>query len=714
MSNDNRRARALTGLAFAAMAALPALAAADEVIAVTSDDTLVRFDTASPGTILNTVQITGLNGHVLAIDVRPQNGELFVLTDTNRVYRLDAPTGAAVQVGTGTFTPALTGTDVGMDFNPSTDRIRVVTDQNANFRLDPTTGKVVDADLSTGGTQLDTNLTFAPTDANAGADPNVVGLAFTGASGASTTTAFGIDSNLDVLVRLGDLDGGDTTRSAGVLYTVGSLGVDTTGMVGFDVSRTVPGVAFAVLTLNGETTSKLYRIDLATGAATLIAPLGETRTIRAMAIGPATPISTGGSTSLGLVGLTQGGEIVKFSTTTPATITTRVAVTGLAVGDTLVAIDSRVSRHELFALSNTGHLYRVNVDTGVATLVRQDPLEVALVGTSFGFDVDPQNDVLRVVSDTGLNLRVDPDTGAVLDADLGTAGVQGDTNLAFAPTDVNVGQSAHVVAIAYDRNDAGNQTTLYGIDSNADALVRIGSAAGTPELPGTGLVHTIGSLGVDTTDVASFEIANNDTAIAALTGVGGTTSLYRIDLSTGAATLVGPIGTGEVLTGLTVSPQVTSAGTFAITRLQMKFDFRRTGRDSMTVQGNLPVDLPLSGATVAFDVGGFQQTFTLNAKGTARDKEGTRSSNDDDRFVRIGKVKNGVLKFKATFHREDLQTPLADEGLVGTEELEHVTKNVVVTVTVNGTVYTTTVNLDFSARPGRNGIAHSVGVATQQ
>ena len=41
----------------------------------------------------------------------------------------------------------------------------------------------------------------------------------------------------------------------------------------------------------------------------------------------------------------------------------------------------------------------------------------ALSGTAFGFDFNPTVDRIRVVSDTGQNLRLNPDTGAVAAVD---------------------------------------------------------------------------------------------------------------------------------------------------------------------------------------------------------------------------------------------------------------------------------------------------------
>ena len=92
----------------------------------------------------------------------------------------------------------------------------------------------------------------------------------------------------------------------------------------------------------------------------------------------------------------------------------------------------------------------------------------------------------------------------------------------------------------------------------------------------SGLAVTLGGSPLDFTDVSGFDIpagvsvtTTNAPAsgfgYAALT-VGGTTSLYRIDLATGAATNLGAIGAGAVaLAGLALgdapsAPVITSNG----------------------------------------------------------------------------------------------------------------------------------------------------------
>src|SRR5262249_49922184 len=70
---------------------------------------------ASPGTVPAPITITGLQSgeSILAIDYRPVNGQLYGLGSTSRLYTINVATGAATQVGSGTFAVPLSGTAFG-------------------------------------------------------------------------------------------------------------------------------------------------------------------------------------------------------------------------------------------------------------------------------------------------------------------------------------------------------------------------------------------------------------------------------------------------------------------------------------------------------------------------------------------------------------------------------------------------------------------------
>ena len=246
--------------------------------------------------------------------------------------------------------------------------------------------------------------------------------------------------------------------------------------------------------------------------------------------------------------LTASQKLINFSNLSPGTITRTLTITGLPAGETLVGIDFRPRTGQLFAVSSASRVYTLNTTTGVATAVGTAAFTPALTGTASGIDFNPVPDRIRVVTDTDQNLRLNPDTG-------GMAGV--DTTLAFATGDPNQAANPNLVGAAYTNNVAGTTiTTLYGIDSNLDILVRQGSVTGAPTSPNTGLLTTIGALGVNTNDQVGFDIADfNDYALASLTTAAATQSqLYTINLTTGAATSIGAIGGGEVIRGLAIAP----------------------------------------------------------------------------------------------------------------------------------------------------------------
>ena len=257
------------------------------------------------------------------------------------------------------------------------------------------------------------------------------------------------------------------------------------------------------------------------------------------------------------VAVTQSNKLIKFNAGQPGRILSSKPITGLQPGEQVLGIDYRVSKDTLFALGNSGRLYTLNEDTAQATVVGT-PFAVALEGSEFGFDFNPTVDRIRVVSQTGQNLRLHPDTGAVVDSNADMAGLQTDGKLAFAATDANAGKSPAVVAAAYSYNKANPRiTTNYALDASTGTLVTQGSREGvTPAVsPNTGQLLTVGSLKMPF-DTAAFDIqALSDVAFASLNTRGGGASRWvTIDLQTGAARSLGTIGGGEPVRAIALEP----------------------------------------------------------------------------------------------------------------------------------------------------------------
>lgn len=276
-------------------------------------------------------------------------------------------------------------------------------------------------------------------------------------------------------------------------------------------------------------------------------------TLRLIAGGWAFALSTA-SSALTIYGITGPNNLITFDSATPGTVNAPLAITGLAAGDAIVGIDFRPADGGLFGLGSGSRIYSINQTTGMATQVGMNGA-FALNGSSFGFDFNPVPDRIRVTSNADQNLRLNPNSGALAATD---------STLAFAATDANAGANPNIVGSAYTNSFLPSPRTpppgtlLYGIDSLLDILV-------TQDPPNNGTLNTIGALGVNTSDQVGFDIfAIGNLGFASLTDeISGFSSLYSIDLGSGAATLIGGIGNGLSIRGIAVS-QVPEPGSIAI------------------------------------------------------------------------------------------------------------------------------------------------------
>ena len=233
-----------------------------------------------------------------------------------------------------------------------------------------------------------------------------------------------------------------------------------------------------------------------------------------------------------IIGLTTTNALVSFDSATPMMASSAVAISGLVgVGESIVGIDTRATDNQLYGLGSLGNLYTLNATTGAATFLSMlvpDPTDLTnpytgLNGFSFGIDFNPVPDRLRITSNAGQNLRVNVATGGTI--------TDGDLN----------GGATFITGSAYTNNDTdpSTGTMLYGISSQSDILY-------SQNPPNAGTLTTIGALGVDTSAAVGFDISGvTGKAFASLTnGDTAKSSLYSIDLATGAATLSGAFGIG--------------------------------------------------------------------------------------------------------------------------------------------------------------------------
>lgn len=253
----------------AASAALVITAAvsaqAAEVAALMGDNTIAIVDTAQKK-VVKTWSISGVNGKVLGVDVRPADGQLYALAADGGVYTVDTKTGkATMKSKLETMLPA--GVMATVDFNPAADRLRVMGNDGTSLRVNVDDGKTI----------KDGSHKFAEADMHKGEKPNVVAGAYSNSfKGTKETTLYNIDGTIGALLR-------QVPPNDGVLNAIGKLGVKADN-VAFDIWSDGQGKNEAWLMV-GDT---LYSVDLTTGKATMAAKIaGAKGMVRDIAILPA-------------------------------------------------------------------------------------------------------------------------------------------------------------------------------------------------------------------------------------------------------------------------------------------------------------------------------------------------------------------------------------------------------------------------------------------
>ncbi len=260
--------------------------------------------------------------------------------------------------------------------------------------------------------------------------------------------------------------------------------------------------------------------------------------------------------------VTEGGKLISFNAGQPQKVASVGAVTGLEGNENLVGIDFRVARGILYGLGSTGRLYTIDTRTAAAKPVGAGvPIAMPLSGTEFGFDFNPIVDRIRVVSNTGQNFRIHPDTGAMVDGNPNEDGIQPDGAIAWAPGDPDTenmtGKKPRLAAAAYTYNKQDAKiTTNYAIDAGNGLLVTQGTKEGvTPAVsPNTGRLYIVGSLGLSAFSQVGFDIADASGAAFISASFGAASRFYLVDLATGSAKLIGTIGGGERVRGISIEP----------------------------------------------------------------------------------------------------------------------------------------------------------------
>lgn len=242
--------------------------------------------------------------------------------------------------------------------------------------------------------------------------------------------------------------------------------------------------------------------------------------------------------------VTSAGRVVNFDRATGA-VTSSLQWTGLAADDELIGADARPSGTSIHVVTRAGKVYAANADRTALVVISSlfaDPSDTTdpfqgLEGEVFSVDFNPVVDRLRIVSDTGQNLRVNVDTGATI-------------------TDAPLNPGAPSVEAASYSNSFGAacRTQLYVIDASSDSLM-------LQDPPNAGTLREVGPLGLGRGPGSGvrFEIATSSdgrgNALALWPSSEGA-DLYDIDVRTGAASNGRRLRLrpGETVIGLSARP----------------------------------------------------------------------------------------------------------------------------------------------------------------
>lgn len=233
-------------LAATALACLPAAAEAATLIGLTADNRLVMIDTETRRATAP-VAISGAEGRILGIDIRPADGGLYALTDTGALYTVEPRSGRAM-LKSRLSVPFESGGRAVVDFNPVADRLRVMGVSGANLRVN----------VETGETAVDGTLKYHPEDRNAGTTPRITAGAYTNSVAGTTTTAL-----LTIDTLLGQLNL-QAPPNDGAQRTRGTVGVELPPGTAFDILADRAGGNEGFLVALGA----LHRIDLESGSVT--------------------------------------------------------------------------------------------------------------------------------------------------------------------------------------------------------------------------------------------------------------------------------------------------------------------------------------------------------------------------------------------------------------------------------------------------------------
>lgn len=488
-----------------------------DLLVLTSNGMISTINHKNSETLVSNIKISGIasGDQLIGMDYRPSNGKLYAVGLLGNLYILDPSSGVATLSINMKADPAdttdgnapyikITGNPdtISVNFNPAADRLRIIGQDGQNLRVN-----------------VDTGLTISDGQINRSGDPTPVisAAAYTNAfAETSSTKLYSIDSSTDRIYL--------QNANAGTLGISAPLGQDISSHGGFDIDP-LNNIGFAALQVSG--TYKLFQLNLAQVGTSnnVIFEISDLpneydqTSIRGIALARADNAKPKG------IGLTNNNALIQFEINRP-NITTEQKITGGLINEKFIGIDFRFRTttersNTLYGLTDRANLYTIDPNSGVATLMTA--LKAAtgssfntLEGMQFAVDFNPTADRLRVISNTGQNLRINVDTGDTIQ----DGNINGIANAVI---------SAAAYTNSFQTPIAALGTELFDLDQANQLLTKQAP-------PNDGTLVRLGGLGVNLGLNDGFDIAGGDNglALAAISNNNGASVLYRIDINSDA------------------------------------------------------------------------------------------------------------------------------------------------------------------------------------
>lgn len=241
---------------------------------------------------------------------------------------------------------------------------------------------------------------------------------------------------------------------------------------------------------------------------------------------------SGGTANTALIGLSANNELVSLLSGPPASEQSVIPIIGLRSEEVMLAIDTRTKTKQLYGVSDRSIIYVIDKFSGVATPLFGGSFTPVISGNVVAFDVNPADDLIRLMTDTGQSLRISPVTGLVVGVD----------------NSVNILQTV-INSVAYLPSTSiggGTKSVLYDIDIASGNLYK--------QLSATSPLQLVGNTGFAWQGEGGFEITAAGGGFAVQYGHARTSGglgsddlsqdacrLYSINLKTGKATSLGKV-----------------------------------------------------------------------------------------------------------------------------------------------------------------------------